>query len=82
MRFDILEPCPRCGRYPSLKTGFKYAWDEPRTQESIVLLKYECRRWFRHCFGVDWHWIAKGWGDVGLKEAARKWNEAVKNENT
>jgi hypothetical protein len=73
-------PCPRCGRQPRLIEGFKYAHDEPRTDQSIILLKYECRRWFGllRCFTpCDWHWIEKGWFDVGHSEAVRKWNEAV-----
>lgn len=76
----MIENCPNCGRLPDLKERFKYAWDEPRTDYSCHLLKYECRRWFglRLCFGpVDWHWIEKGWFDVGHREATRKWNEAV-----
>ena len=79
---DVLA-CPRCDRAPSLRERFKYAWVEPLTRESIYLLKYECRRWFglRLCFGpVDWHWIAKGWFDMGHREAVRKWNEAVEAE--
>lgn len=75
-----MENCPRCGRLPTLREDFKYAWDFPTTDQSIIKLKYECRRWFGllRCFcPTDWHWIEKGWFDVGHAEAARKWNEAV-----
>lgn len=80
MNDQLVENCPRCGRIPILNERFKYAWTAPQTSESIHLLKYECRRWFglRLCFDpVDWHWIAKGWFDVGHAEALRKWNEAA-----
>ena len=76
----MLSPCPNCARQPELRESFKYAWDEPRTDQSCHLLKYECRRWLglRFCFGTrEWHWIEKGWRDVGLREAGRKWNEAI-----
>jgi hypothetical protein len=80
---EFTKPCPRCGRQPALHEGFKYGWSEPRTDHSIILLKYECRRWLglRFCFGTRaWHWIEKGWHDVGHREAVRKWNEAVESE--
>jgi hypothetical protein len=72
--------CPNCGRLPQLFEDFKYAWDEPRTERSIILLRYQCRRWLglRLCFGMkEWHWIEKDWYDVGHREALRKWNEAA-----
>jgi len=75
-----LKPCPRCGRQPELRELFKYAQSEPKTRYSIHLLKFSCRRLFGllTCFDpLDYHWIEKGWFDVGLREATRKWNEAA-----
>lgn len=65
-----------------LRERFKYAWDAPQTRESCYVLKYECRAWLgmRLCFGPQSeHWISKDWFDVGMREAARKWDEAVLN---
>lgn len=73
-----LEPCPHCARLPKLHEKFFYGGF---SQDSLYSLKYECRRWFglRLCFGGAYRpwFIAKGWYDVGLREAAREWNEAV-----
>lgn len=75
-------PCPNCGEQPRLIQDFKYARENPKTDESCYLLKYECRKLFGllFCFGVkDWHWIEKSWYSVGVSEASRKWNELVKS---
>jgi hypothetical protein len=77
----VISPCPKCGRQPELRELFKYAWTEPVTRQSILLLKYSCRRLFGllTCFDpCEYHWIEKGWFDVGHREAVRKWNEAAR----
>ena len=73
-------PCPRCGRDPVLHSDYIYAFDHARGgdgRNSLHVFWFECRRWLglRVCLRGPTNQIEKDWADLGIVEAAHRWND-------
>ncbi len=69
--------CPRCGRAPRRRERFLYPTSGRR--ESLVVIWYECRRWYliRPCRRGPEATNTKDWVDLADRRAVRAWNEAT-----